>query len=332
MQETGSVFPDLGEFRFINNLLVDRFRFKKEPPQHRFWLDAGDDAAGIDGWLITKDLSVENSHFRFDFSTIEQAVEKHIVSNVSDISSMGGIPHFAFLGLCLNRHWTEEQHAQIAAAFQKGFASREIRILGGDTVVGDTGFFSTTLLGRTTLAEPLKRSQARVGEGIYVQGTLGKSAAGLWVLTHHFKDKERWKSLVDYHLNPKIKERAGEALAELGTVGACIDISDGLSSELNHIALSSGVKLVIEREKIPIDPEVRALCEYYGISPYDFVLNGGEEYQLLFTNALSNSIFYKCDRIDPVFYMGFVQVGCGVDIIDSQGTSKQMNAQSWSHL
>lgn len=332
MHVSDSVFPDLGEFRFINNLLANRPAFQKEGPKHRFWLDAGDDAAGVDGWLITKDLSVENTHFRLDFSTIEQAVEKHIVSNVSDISSMGGVPAFAFLGLGLNRHWTPEQQMQVATAFQKGFASRGIRLLGGDTVVGDSGFFSTTLLGKTILTEPLKRSQAHVGEGIYVQGTLGKSAAGLWILTHHFEDKDKWKSLVDYHLNPKIKERAGEVLAEAGSVGACIDISDGLSSELHHIALSSGVKLVIEKEKLPIDPDVLALCEHYNISPYDFVLNGGEEYQLLFTNAISNSIFYKSDRIDPVFYLGFVKVGLGVDIIDSQGISEQMNAQSWSHL
>ena len=74
------------------------------------------------------------------------------------------------------------------------------------------------------------------------------------------------------------------------------------------------------------------MCEYYGLSTDLFVLNGGEEYQLLFTNAISNSIFYKSDRIDPVFYLGFVKVGLGVDIIDSQGISEQMNAQSWSHL
>ena len=129
-----------------------------------------------------------------------------------------------------------------------------------------------------------------------------------------------------------IKERAGEALAEIQSIGACIDISDGLSSELNHIASSSRVQLVIEKESLPVDPEVLALSEYYGLSPYDFALNGGEEYQLLFTSSCSNSIFYNNDRIGPVYDIGYVQVGSGVEQINSQGIVEQMNAQSWSHL
>lgn len=141
MEENHYAFPDLGEFRLIDRLLRHRPTLSKVSPKHRFWLDAGDDAAGVDGWLITKDLSVENTHFRLDFSTIEEAVEKHIVSNVSDISSMGGIPMIAFLGLGLNRHWNESQREALIFAFQKGFESRGIRLLGGDTVVGDVGFF-----------------------------------------------------------------------------------------------------------------------------------------------------------------------------------------------
>ena len=89
------MFPNLGEFNFIQTLLKDAAGFKKEPPATRGWLGVGDDCAQFDGWLVTKDLSVENTHFRLDWSTPEQAVEKHIVSNVSDISAMGGIPRFA---------------------------------------------------------------------------------------------------------------------------------------------------------------------------------------------------------------------------------------------
>jgi thiamine-monophosphate kinase len=332
MEENDYAFPYLGEFRLIQSLLKDRFPLSNPSPKHRFWVDAGDDAAGVDGWLITKDLSMENTHFLLDYSTMAQAVEKHIVSNVSDISSMGGVPMIAFLGLGLNRHWNEDQRNALIDAFQKGFKSRGIRLLGGDTVVGDVGFFSTTLLGQTTLVQPLKRSSAKPGERVYVQGTLGKSAAGLWVLLNHPEDRKKWSSLVEYHLSPVIKERAGEALAEIQSIGACIDISDGLSSELNHIASSSRVQLVIEKESLPVDPEVLALSEYYGLSPYDFALNGGEEYQLLFTSSCSNSIFYNNDRIGPVYDIGYVQVGSGVEQINSQGIVEQMNAQSWSHL
>ena len=81
------MFPDLGEFRLISGILEKSLDLKAAPPKFRDWLPVGDDAAEFDGWLATKDLSVENVHFRMDWSTPEQAVEKHIVSNVSDISA-----------------------------------------------------------------------------------------------------------------------------------------------------------------------------------------------------------------------------------------------------
>ena len=326
-------FPDLGEFRFISKLLEGVHPLKKESPSHRSWLSAGDDCAIFDGWLVTKDLSVENTPFRLDWSSPEQAVEKHIVSNVSDISSMGGRPRIALFGLCLNKSWSEETCNRIATAVAQGFARRGITLIGGDTVAGDVGMFSTTLLGTTDGEETLLRSGAKPGDRVYVGGTLGKSDAGLWLLMNHPEESSRFQRLVDYHLAPRICEDMGAQLVKNGVRGACMDISDGLSSELNHLALSSGVSMEIDEKKLPIDSDVLEMCEYFGLSPLKFALNGGEEYELLFTGNLTKSILdEKFPNQDEIFEIGSVYDGSGVYLNKPDGGRIILNAQAWSHI
>lgn len=326
-------FPALGEFKFVESILNNSAPLEEYPPQYRSWHPVGDDAAIFDGWLATKDLSVENVHFRMDWSTPEEAVEKHIVSNVSDISAMGGIPKIALLGVCLNKKWDAEMRNRVSLAFAKGFASRGIALVGGDTVSGDESVFSTTLLGVQASEKPLLRSGARPGEGVYVVGTLGKSAAGLWILMNHPEEAVRYKELVDYHLNPKIRESAGAELARIGGCGCCMDISDGLSSELNHLALSSGVSLEIDMENLPIDPKVRELSARFGLNPLDFALNGGEEYELLFSFSLTKSIYLDKNTIlGSIYKIGTVNCGSGVYGSFSNGKREIIKAQAWSHI
>ena len=309
---------------------------KKDPPACRGWLPAGDDCAIFDGWLATKDLSVENVHFRMDWSSPEQAVEKHIVSNVSDVSSMGGRPKIALLGLCVNRNWSEDVRNRIAKAIAEGFERRGVTLIGGDTVSGDVGMFSTTLLGTTDGETTLLRSGAKPGDRVFVAGSLGKSAAGLWILMNHPEESSRFRRLVDYHLAPEICEDMGARLVKLGVRGACMDISDGLSSEVNHLALSSGVSIEIDEEKLPIDADVLEMCDYFGLSPLNFALNGGEEYELLFTSNLTKSLYINNDKNGPkrdeIHEVGWVNRGCGVYLKKSDGGRTILNAQAWTHL
>ena len=326
-------FPDLGEFRFVSKILEGAYPLKNESPVHRSWLNAGDDCAIFDGWLATKDLSVENTHFRLDWSSPEQAVEKHIVSNVSDVSSMGGLPKIALFGLCVNKNWSEETRNRIAKAVAQGFERRGITLIGGDTVVGDVGMFSTTLLGTTDGKISLLRSAAKPGDHVFVAGTLGKSDAGLWILMNHPEEAKRFPRLVEYHLAPKICEDAGAQLVKQGVRGACMDISDGLSSEVNHLALSSGVSIEIDEQKLPIDPDVLEMCRYFGLSPLHFALNGGEEYELLFTSNLTKSIYLEgVSQNGTVHDIGLVSCGSGVCLKRQDGVKALLNAQAWSHL
>ncbi|SIO11060.1 thiamine-phosphate kinase [Fibrobacter sp. UWB11] len=326
-------FPDLGEFRFVSKILEGAVPLKKESPSHRSWLSAGDDCAIFDGWLATKDLSVENTHFRLDWSSPEQAVEKHIVSNVSDVSSMGGRPCIALFGLCVNKSWSKETCDRIARAVSQGFERRGITLIGGDTVSGDVGMFSTTLLGKTEGETTLLRDGAKPGDRVYVAGTLGKSDAGLWLLMNHPEEAARFPRLVEYHLAPKICEDAGAQLVKQGVRGACMDISDGLSSEANHLALSSGVSIEIDEKKLPIDPDVLEMCDYFGLSPLKFALNGGEEYELLFTSNVTKSIYLEgTPQKAEIYEIGFVDSGCGVYLKNQVGGRIILNAQAWSHL
>ena len=324
---------DLGEFKFIESVLKKSLPMGEGTPASRGWLPVGDDCAMFDGWLVTKDLSVEGTHFRMDWSSPEQAVEKHIVSNVSDISAMGGVPKFAVCGICMNKAWSEDIRKRVGVAFAEGFARRGIALIGGDTVAGDCGMFSTTLLGTCVGDKPLVRSGARPGDDVYVAGTLGKSAAGLWILLNHPEVAEEFPALVGYHLAPAIDERCGESLVKLGVDGACMDISDGLSSELNHIAGASHVGIEIDCEKIPVDAEVLRLCERFSLDPLEFTLNGGEEYELLFTKTCKNDIFLEKDALSGgVFRIGTVVENPGVRMRCQDGNVKSVKAQAWSHL
>lgn len=332
------MFPDIGEFRFVDALLKDAAPLREVPPSNRCWLGVGDDAAIFDGWLATKDLSVENTHFRLDWSTPEQAVEKHIVSNVSDISAMGGRPRIALLGLCLNRHWSEDTKARVRNALSEGFARRGITLIGGDTVVGEEGVFSTTLLGELACDRPLLRTSVKPYDNLYVNGTLGKSGAGLWILLNHPEDRDLFPSLVEYHLSPRICEGAGVELAKRldENPAACMDISDGLSSELNHLAVGSGVSIVIDEESLPIDPEVVRMANHYGLDPLDFALNGGEEYQLLFASSCPISIFNgRNNGLGEVYRIGSARESSGsanVHMLCKNGVNMPVKPQAWSHL
>ena len=325
------MFPDLGEFRLISGILEKSLPLKKGAPEFRDWLPVGDDAAEFDGWLATKDLSVEGTHFRLDWSTPEQAVEKHIVSNISDISAMGGRPRLALFGLCVGKNWSEDTVRRVSAAVAEGFAKRNIALIGGDTVSGEVGMFSTTLIGEQVSKTRLLRSGARAGDRLFVSGTLGRSAAGLWLLQNRPAGFEEFQDLIQYHLSPSIREDLGARLASTGVCHGALDISDGLSSELNHLALSSAVSLEVDADRIPVDPRVSEMCSRFGLNPMDFVMDGGEEYVLLFTVSAKNDIFSVKGFPDGVYEIGTVQEGTGVYMLE-EGKKKIVKAQAWSHL
>lgn len=322
-------FPPLGEFDLIKKILSGAASVDCTPPAERFWFGAGDDCAAFDGWLVTKDMSAENSHFRLDWSSPEEAVEKCIVSNVSDISAMGGIPKIALLGFCLNKNWDASLRERMAKAFADGFGKRGISLLGGDVVTADEGLFSITMLG-TAVGKPLRRSGAVPGDTVYVSSPIGASGAGLWAFFHGKQDDPEVSDVVREHLCPVIDERFGAKLVLAGVSGGCIDLSDGLGSELSHLALSSGVKILIDESRIPVHPGALRLSEKYGVCPREFWLKGGEDYRLLFTTGLSPEALKE--RGVVAYPIGRVFEGSGVEMRNFSGETESVPACGWSHL
>jgi thiamine-monophosphate kinase len=327
-------FPPLPEFDLVKSLL-ERSGNLPFPvaPRERGWIGPGDDCAQFDGWLATLDMSVEGTHFRLDWSSPEEAVEKCLLSNFSDVNAMGGTSRLALLGLCVNKSWSAEVRDRVARAFAEGCARRNVLLIGGDTVAGESGCFSVTVLG-TTEHRPLRRSAARAGQDLYVSGALGRSAAGLWLLQNGNVAAGPWaQELLAAHRVPRVPLDLGPRLAALPGMGACVDVSDGLSSELHHLALQSGVRLQVDEMLLPVAGAVREFCAYSSLPERQFVLHGGEEYALLFACDPKESVILGSLPCEGGLHrIGTVLPGQGVELISLDGRVENLEAGAWSHL
>ncbi|MBN1932670.1 MAG: thiamine-phosphate kinase [Desulfobacterales bacterium] len=263
----------------------------------------GDDAAVIkinpkdDQYLlVTTDTLVANDHFKTVWAKPEQIGIKTIECNVSDIAAMGGIPTYMFISLVLTPkttvEWTERLYSGMALSCKK----HNIITAGGDTTHGEVEVISITLLGTVSSKNLCLRSQAQPGDWIAVTGALGASSAGLNLLS---RDLPVSSYLLEKHLSPHCRLDAAQHLAPI--VNAMIDISDGLSSEINHICFQSKVGAQIFAESIPLHPDVIEAGKTLGQAPIDFALNGGEDYELLFTIAPEN--FNKLKQTGLKYYI-----------------------------
>ena len=259
-------------------------------------LGIGDDCAVLpqtDGMetLVTTDMLVDGIHFLMEDIDPYSLGWKSAAVNLSDIAGMGGKPVGTFLSTALPKSvpdgFTEE--------FIRGYKDISDRfncpLLGGDTTASkDRLCISVTVLGSCGAGQSLKRSGARPGDLVCVTGTLGDSAAGLKLVlerqsdscrSHEAPDTE--KTLVDRHYLPMPRIADGLKLAATTGVNACMDISDGIGSDLRHILEASGVTARVDVRSLPLSAELRDLCARRGWDPAELALNGGEDYELLFT-------------------------------------------------
>jgi thiamine-monophosphate kinase len=207
------------EFEWINLLLSKAGTLAK---------GVGDDAFVCGKYLISADMSVEGTHFRLDWSTPEQAVEKCLLSNFSDINAMGGKSEAILFSICMNKKWNKKIRTEIAYATAKVCKKHKVKILGGDTTEGDTGVFSVTVFGRAK-HKVLLRSAARTGDDVWVSGIPGRSGKGLELLRRGGKFNAQEQALVNLHKVPKPPLTLGEQLTKKKGIGACMDLSDSLA-------------------------------------------------------------------------------------------------------
>ncbi len=307
--EKMSLFATNPEFAAIEALL-GKARLKNT--KHGIGDDAFLAKIGKKVWAISTDSSLEGVHFRLDWQPPEQALEKAILSNLSDLNAMGANCRYLFLSLGVLPHWDKNIFKKLGARISRLEKKHGFQLAGGDTVLSPkAAFFSISVFGPVA-KKPLLRSAAKPGHKIYVSGTLGNSAAGLWLLNRKTKNSNHSvfeKKCIRSHFLPSPPLKLGEVLSEFKSDVAGIDISDGLSSELGHLSAQSKVRLEIELEKVPCHQKLKTIVPHQW---KNWVLHGGEEYQLLFCGNFSQKELIRLTKICPVREIGQVKAGKGV--------------------
>jgi thiamine-monophosphate kinase len=250
-------------------------------------LGIGDDAAAIlpspgNVLLVTTDILLERTHFDLAYASFFCIGYKALSVNLSDIAAMGGTPRFYLVSLGLTGKESLRDIDSIYCGMKASGEETGIHLIGGNTAYSQAGLFiSITLLGEVPKEEIVTRSGARVGDSIYVTGTLGDSSAGLETLKKRMR-KGSFRALPFKHLMPKARWREGRLLAKHQIPSAMIDLSDGLSSDLAHVTNQSGVGAHLVCKDIPLSATLKRYAKSVGSNPYDYALHGGEEYELLF--------------------------------------------------
>jgi thiamine-monophosphate kinase len=280
---------------------------------------AGDDAAVIGEQVITVDMLVEDVDFTQSVP-LRFIARKSLAVNLSDLAAMGAQPRYAVVALGLPE-WVNVD--MLTDALAEAAREYDIEIVGGDLSRSDKLVIAITAIGEAK--QPLLRSGAKPGDRIYVSRPLGGAAAGLAFLGKPLDDmpyalREFAQSAVQRQIDPEPELELGQKLAGIAT--ACIDVSDGLSTDLDHLCEASNVGAEIMRERIPVFP---GLIES-GLNVREAVLNGGEEYALLFTSRLRESeLSAKVGR--PVYAIGRILEGRGVKL-----DGEPLAPRGWDHF
>ncbi len=305
-------------------------------------LGIGDDCAVIEKgngmvWLLTMDTLVESVHFRCGWHPPELLGRKAVAVNVSDIAAMGGRPLFVLLSLGLpagfDPAWAERLMQGLTAACRE----QGCLLIGGDTVRSPAGLSLTlTVIGEMRQEQVLYRHTAQPGDTVFVSGPLGWSAAGLALLEagKTLADTE-WRQLIHAHLDPQPRVAQGQFLAQTGLVHAMMDMSDGLATDLAQICKASGVGAVIEAEILPGGSGLTAAAELLNKDALRWMISGGEDYELLFTAAESDSETLRlagAEKGRNICPVGVIQAGRQVALRRGGKIEENISFQGFDHF
>lgn len=295
---------------------------------------AGDDAAVVGRQVITNDMLLEDVDFTRAIP-IRFIARKSLAANLSDLAAMGARPLYAVVALGLPP-WVNA--GKLLEALAAAASEQKVEIIGGDISRSEKLIISITAIGEAE--RPVMRSGAQPGERIYVSRPLGAAAAGLVLLqrgwsaegappegqTAGYAEREFAASVIRRHVDPEPEVELGMKLAGIPEVTACIDISDGLSTDLHHLCDASKVGAEIERERIPLFPDLGPSGARFAIDVAKCVLHGGEEYALIFTSSLRESeLSVRVGR--PVYAIGRVSREPGVRV-----NGEALPPLGWDHF
>jgi thiamine-monophosphate kinase len=329
---------DLGEFGLISHLS------EHVEISHKSTIKGiGDDAAVIDAGdhvkLVTTDMLVEGIHFDLSYAPLKHLGYKAAVANFSDVYAMNGKVEQMTVNLGLSNRFSLEAIEELYSGFLLACKIYNVDLVGGDTVSSKGGLLiSITAIGTAEKEDVVYRNGAKDKELLVVTGDLGAAYMGLQVLEREkavFKsdpniqpDLSGYDYILERQLKPEARKDVIELLAKLNVrPTSMIDISDGLASEILHLCKSSGVGCSLFGEKIPIDPTVMSAAEDFNLDPTTCALNGGEDYELLFT--IKQGDYEKLKANPNITFIGHMTEGGSAQLVTREGQAVELTAQGW---
>lgn len=332
----------LGEFGLIKHL-TQSFELKNKSSIKGI----GDDAAILDyknkQVLVTTDLLLEGVHFDLTYCPLKHLGYKSAVVNISDICAMNGKPKQITVSLGVSKRFSVEDMEELYAGIQLACDHYGVDLVGGDTSASMTGLtISITCIGEGEKGKVVCRNTAKSNDLICVSGDLGAAYMGLLLLEREKKifsgdesvqpDFAGKEYIIERQLKPEARKDIIESLERIKVVPtAMMDISDGLSSELLHICSQSNVGCRIYEDRIPIDYQTAVMAEEFNMNVTTVALNGGEDYELLFTVPLEmNDVFQNLPGIKVIGHT--TDASLGSCLITRDGQEITLKAQGWNSL
>jgi len=340
MSQERTEISSLGEFGLIEHL-TKNFEIKNASTV----LSIGDDAAIIDHFgkqtVVTTDLLLEGIHFDFMYTPLKHLGYKSVVVNLSDVYAMNATPTQITISIGLSNKISLEALNEFYEGVFAACEKYNVDLVGGDTSSSQKGFvISVTAIGEVAPDKFVKRSTAQKGDLLCVSGFLGGSFLGLTLMEREKKiflenpqiqpDLEGEDYIVGRLLKPEARKEIIQFFADNDILPtSMLDVSDGLSSEILHIAKQSNVGVVLYEEKIPIHDAARKAAFKFGLDPTVCALNGGEDYELLFT--IKQEDYNKIVTSEDISVIGYIteqEKGC--KIVTKGGSSHELFAQGWN--
>lgn len=342
MAENGTEISSLGEFGLIDRLTKD-FPLKNEETKK----GVGDDAAILsfkakdEDVLVTTDLLLEGIHFDVRYVPLKHLGYKAAIVNFSDIYAMNGTPKQLTVSIGVSARFTVEHLDAIYSGIRLACDIYGVDLIGGDTSASVSGLvLSLTCIGVAQEDKVVRRSGAKPTDIVCVSGDLGAAFMGLQLLEREntlaagqknfqpdFSGKEY---ILERQLKPEARRDIIELLAKEGIKPtSMIDISDGLSSELLHICKESNVGCRIYEDKIPIDYQTALMAEEFNMNLVTAAMNGGEDYELLFTVPISEH--EKIEKLKGITMIGYITAPeLGAALVSRDGSELPIRAQGWN--
>lgn len=333
---------ELGEFGLIDHLSSHII-----PVNSSTVKGIGDDCAVLKAGealtVVTTDMLVEGVHFDLSYVPLKHLGYKAIVVNLSDVYAMNAFPRQVTVSLALSNRFSLEAIEELYAGMLLACKQYEVDLVGGDTTTSRSGLvLSITAVGEADEKSIVYRSGAREKDILVVSGDLGGAYMGLQLLEREKAvfsenpgvqpDLDGNDYILERQLKPEARKDVVEFFRDNGLVPtSMIDVSDGLASEILHLAKSSGLGCHLHEDKIPIDPTTYQTAREFNLDPTTCALSGGEDYELLFTIRQEDYDKIKNNpNFTPIGYMMDKNSGC--QLIDKQGGMHALVAQGWDHL